>query len=1110
MKRHDIIYALCAGLLVLATSFQAYAQKSKTITGNIVDENGEAVIGASILIKGTNQGAVTDIDGNYTVTVPEGSILEISCIGFKTQTVTAGQSPLNILMEEDRNMLEEVVVVGYGEQKAKHITASIETVSMNEIQDLAVSNLGDALTGMVNGLHVNATGNRPGEASHLTIRQSEGLAKNNGQVNAKFSVQDDTPLYIIDDFFSTEAAFNALDPSEVESISVLKDAAAAIYGAQGAYGVILVKTKRGHQGKPKISYSGQFGVTDALVMPKMMSAYDYARTWNGYMGTPDYANNEIAYQKIFQADELEAMKNIAYNPLSEEWHAALTQRHGVNVNGGTERFTYFAGFTYNTQDGNVGKLEYNRYNYRAGVSVKLNDWMKTDFQVSGNYGSKKTPVNKYGSSNSGDYLLLLHHLPFVPMMIGDYPIVYQGMTETNTASGDNLYNFYAVQNARDYNSSNNNGFNLNAAFEIDMGFWKPLRGLKLRASYTKDISNSESNSIATSMAVYQLNKRGGTGGHLYQGNDIEGNPLDFSLAGFTALSLDNGNRLTRRMSRADSYQFNLTANYVRDFGLHHLAAMASFERGENWAEDIEGIVLSPLPFTDGQSNSATGAQSSNWGRTESGRMSYLGRLNYNYAEKYLFEASIRTDASNKFAPANYWGVFPSIQAGWIVSEEDWFKNSVSALDYLKLRASWGILGRDNINSYVWMTRYNRDVTSGNGMVFGSNSMDTNLSAGMSIEQGGANPDAHWDKTYKHNAGIEARALNSRLSITVDGYFDKGREIFGSHQGTKYFPMTVGIKPTPENFVAKDMYGVEVSLGWNDNIGNDFSYWVRLSTGWNDDRVRIMAVKEVPSLTDPLPGYRQDRGLWGLECMGMFRSYQEIDEYFEKYGITSYLGMAKDAVRPGMLIYKDNGGPWDPETRTYGAPDGIVSSDDEDGDMVRLSKWSDNPFGGTFNFGAKWRNFSFQGQVGASWGAMIMANTNIRKAASGMEFSNIPDFWKDMYVYENVYDQNGRVVAEANHDALYPNIQYDKQNNLQSSFWALNGTTISLNNVSLAYTASRNFAKKIGVESCRVNVTCQNALNFVSPHIADAWSSWGGTYGNYPNLRKISIGVNLSF
>ncbi len=1108
-KKHiffSLFVSLCLGM-----GNSVYAQQTKTVKGIVLDEDGQPIIGASITLEGsTKGGTITDLDGNFTINVPEKSTLKISYIGYITQTISDLNNAKRIILREDQMKLDEVIVVGYGTQKGRNVTGSIEVLDMDDIQDLAVTNLGDALAGMMNGVHVSTSGNKPGEAAHLTIRQSSGLAKNNGQVNARFSTQDDTPLYIIDDFFSTEDAFNALDPSEVESISVLKDASAAIYGAQGAYGVILVKTKRGQIGSPKISYSGQFGYTDALVMPQMMSAYEYGRTWNAYKGARDTSNSEIDnLRNFFQADELEAMKGLDYNLLDSNWKAAMTQRHSININGGTEKATYFASVSYNTQDGNLGRLDYDRWNFRAGANAQINKWIKATLQASGQYGGTKEPMNKFGSSDSGDYNLLLTHLRFVPETINGMPIVYQGMDSNNDVSGDQLFNYYAIQNSPDYQENTSNDFSIDGSVEIDMGWIEALQGLKFKASYSKRISNSKSNSIGTSMSVYRMLERAGSGGHLYSGLTADGEELDLSLSNFAERSLDNGNSITRNMSTSESYQLNVTASYARKFGLHDISALFSIERGESESEYIDGKILSPLPFTDGQSNSATGEETVDWGRSESARLSYIGRINYSYADKYLLEFLVRSDASTKFAPENYWGVFPSVSAGWVISEESWFNKEKTGIDFLKVRGSFGLLGRDNINAFVWMTRYNRD-TNGKGSIFGSNSSEKPVSPGMVIEQGGANPDAHWDKTYKTNFGVDMRFFNSRLSVNLDAYYDMGREIFGSHQGTKYFPMTVGLKPTPENFVEKDVYGVELSVGWRDKIGKDFTYWVKLNTGYSDDKVKVMAVKEIPGLEDPIPGERQDRGLWGYECIGMFRSYQDIEEYFTKYGITEYLGLSKDAVRPGMLIYKDVRGAWNAETKQYDPkPDGKVSLDD-DSDKIKISHRSDNPYGVTMNFGASYKSFSIQAQLGASWGGKVMAGTNIRKCGSNLEFNNLPSFWKDMYTYTDVLDAKGNIVAAENRDAKYPNLQYDSVNNLASTFWALDGTTISLRNVSLAYTFPKNWLKPIGIESCRLNMTCQNAINFVSPHIEDAWSSWGGNYGYYPNLRKITLGVNVSF
>lgn len=1106
MKIHKILL----GALLCTASLTASAQGQR-VTGQIVDEAGEPLIGATIQVLGTKNITVTDVDGKYSLDVPKGSKVQVSYIGYLTKTITVPSKLRIIELAEDNTNLDEVVVTGYGSQKIKNLTGSVEVVNSEDLKDLSVTSLGEAMRGMVNGLHVNMNSSVPGSAAHLTIRQSSDLAKNWGSINAKFSSQDDTPLYVIDDFISSESAFNNLDMSEVESISVLKDAAAAIYGAQGAYGVILVKTKRGKEGKPRISYNAQIGVTDRLFKPKMMNAYEWGRTYDGYMGTATDANDETRMRQYFQADELEAMRHLDYDLLDKEWSAAVTQRHSVNISGGTQRATYFGNLSYNTQDGNLGKLDYDRWNYRAGANVEISKWFKASFEVSGNNSHKKTPRNRYtgnlGNTDSGDYALLFQHLRHVPATINGLPVIYTGMLNTaQTDYGQAMYNYYAIQNSPDYNETNGNSTTVQGNLTYDFGWIKPLKGLTARFSYSRHFSNSYGNSIQTKMNVYRLINRGGSAGHLYAGVD----DIDYSMDNFEELTMDNGNRLQESSSHSKGYQMNFSLNYARSFGLHDIAAFFSIEKSESESRSLSATGNNPLPFTDGMSNSTQADASGDytdaeWGKTESGRLSYIGRLTYDWNDRYLFQFLIRSDASTKFAPKNYWGTFPSFSGGWVISEEPWFPKEKSHIDYLKLRASWGLMGRDNINPYVWMTRYNRDL--GYGAVFGSNSLTIGKNAGMIIEQGGANPDAHWDKTYKTNIGLDIRLLKSRLSITADYYMDRGREIFSSHQGEAMYPSTVGVKPVPENFAELNTYGFELNIGWRDHIGKDFNYWVKMQTGYTDNKVKKIAEIANPDRDDLIVGKRKDRGLWGYSCIGMFRSYQEIEEYFNKYKINEYLGMTKDAVRPGMLIYKDVNGKWDAQKRQYDpTPDGVV----DENDMVQISKRTDNPYGVTFNFGASWKRLSFSAQLAGSWGSYSLVPTRVRKSGDGLEYYNIPKMWNDMYIYDDVLDAQGNVIVESNHNGSLPNIRYSTAATEPSTFWKISNAMWSLTQFAIAYDLPKPWLRTLGISGVRLNVTCQNAINFKSPHYRDAWSEWGGNYGYYPNLRKWTIGLNVSF
>lgn len=1102
MSKKYIIFNLCL-VFLLAFTLSAYAQNTRTVTGTVMDDLGEPIIGAAVKVVDSPVGTVTDIDGKFSLSVKEGSKLTISFIGYISQTITNLNNPKIVLME-DVAKLDEVVVVGYGTQKMKNVTGAIETLSTDEIKDLSVGSLGDALSGMMSGLHVSSGGGRPGSTPSLQIRQSS-INTSVTPTSTRGGDADPSPLYVIDDFISTEEAFNNLDVSEVESITVLKDASAAVYGARAAYGVILVKTKRGKVGTPSISYNGQFGFTDALKLPKMLSAYDYGRIYNAARAagtsTSDTESDNLRTQ-YFQTDELDTMRGLNYDLVDKEWSAAWTQRHSLNINGGTDKATYFAGASYFSQEGNMGRLDYDRWNFRAGVNANIGKWTKASFQISGDMGEQNNARNGIsGGGTDADFNSLMTHLPFVPDYIGGRPVVYTGMQNVSSnLTAVQLYNFRAVQNSPDNTENQTNNMSINGSLEHDFGWFKWTKGLKLKASYSRNIVNGKSNNIGTKINVYRLLNRGGSGGHLYTGDDI-----DLDESNFGTFTLDNGNLLTRTMNKTDSYQMNLTLSYARQFGLHNVSGLFSIEKAESEYEYVTGNITDPFSFTDGQSNStATGAtQTTTFSRTESGMLSYIGRLNYSYADKYLFDFLLRSDASTKFAPENYWGMFPSWSAGWVMSEESWFNKEKLGIDFLKIRGSFGILGRDNIQPWLWTQLYSRNADK--GPVFGTSS-NTSSGASFQMPQRGVNRDVHWDKTYKTNLGIDVRMLDNRFGITLDAYYDMGRELFTTFTGTSFYPTTVGTQATPENFGEVDTYGVELTLNWKDKIGKDFSYWVKLTTGYSDNKIKEAGFQATPGFDDIVRGERSDRGVWGYECLGMFRSYQEIEEYFATNNITSYLGNSKENIHPGTLIYRDVRGQRNADG-SYGEKDGVI----DENDYVKISHRANNPYGLTMNFGASYKNFSFSAQFGASWGAYALMQTNLRQESySNMEYKNVSAIWKDMYVYEDVLDASGNVTAAMNRNAKYPNLKYSAINGQASTFWKVSAANIRLRNLTVAYSLPKEWMKPLGISSCRLNLTCQNLLSFYNPYDGGVWDTWAGTYGNYPNLRKFTLGVNVSF
>ena len=1093
MKK-QIIISLCLALMALFAT-PALAQNQK-VTGTVVDDKGEPIIGASVMVVGEKgKGTVTDFDGNYALDMPANGKVTISYIGYISQTVKPGGT---VQLKEDSQSLEEVVVVGYGVQKMKNVTGAVTTVDTREMADLSTGSLGESLQGLVNGLGVS-TGSRPGESSSLTIRQAKVSVGSGSTVESNAS-----PLYVIDDFISTEEAFNNLDASVIDQISVLKDASAAVYGARAANGVILVKTKRGQNSAPKVTYSGQFGWTGKVKSTKMVSAFDYARLYNGVVGampTGSKVNNYDRLKDVFQADELAAMQGLDYDLVDKYWKTAFTHKHNVNVSGGSDRATYFAGIGYFDQDGNLGNIDYHRWNYRAGADVKLGKWFKTSLQISGDIGDKKNTYNKISGNSTSDYYSLMSRPRYIPDYLGDRPMSMLGPSNNVDSDWQN-YNYEALQRLGNYTENHSSNMTINTSIEHDFGWYEPLKGLKLKFTYSRAENNNKTNQIGTKLITYKMVNRGGSGNHLYSG--------DMSSSNFSSIETPNGNMLYRGSTNSHNYQMNLTLSYNRKFGDHDIGAVFSIEKSEAESENVWGQVSDPLSITNGQSKTANGDMSTAFARSESGTLSYIGRINYAYMDKYLFEFLLRTDASTKFAPENYWGTFPSVSAGWVMSEENWFKKTFPWIDFFKIRASFGLLGRDNIQPWKWLQYYN--VDRGTGALFGTG---TSISRGLGVQMSDApNRDAHWDKSYKWNGGIDARFLGGRLSVGIDAYYEAMREILISRSQSATYPGTVGTKPSAENYGAVNLWGVELSLGWRDQIGKDFKYHVKLNTGYSDNEVKEWFLSNDTYYSQHL-GERMLESQWGLQCLGMFRSYQEIEEYFTQYNITKYLNMTKDQVRPGMLIYKDVRGERQADG-TYAAPDGVV---DTENDLVCMQN-RNNPYAITLNLGGEWKNLSFSAQLHATWGGYSYIDTyargarNIRSTSTSygatmLGYTNVPSFWaNDMFVYEDVLDANQNVVCPANRGAYYPNMAYNI-NSYNSTFWRVSGTRITLRNITVAYTLPKDLVKKIGLSSVRFNLTGQNMLSLYNPY-PDNFIDPMDTYGAYPALRKVTLGVNIGF
>ena len=1117
------VLGICLSFVMALFVLSASAQTQ--YKGTVVDELGQPVIGATVVVKGTTIGTTTGVDGEFAIAVPAKGLVQVSFIGYVTEEVE-NLATTKIVLKEDRQNIEEVVVVGYGTQKKATLTGSVASVPMDDIADLSSGNLASTLSGLINGVSVSGGESRPGEAASIYIRGANDL----GAVG----VTAQQPLYVIDGYIYPNdvkvgntyqnlgaEAFNNIDPSMIENISVLKDASAAVYGSRAANGVILVTTKKGKLGAPSISYSGTVGIADTFSHPDMLNSYQYGKLWNAVQAADPTNTNIDKKFDLFQHDELEAMKSLNYDLLDKYWSAAVTHQHSLNVSGATERANYFAGLSYFNQDGNLGKLDYNRWSYRAGIDVKIGKGLSAGMQLSGDYGEKNSPYIKVGGTNSEkDYRLLMMRPGYIPEYVNGYAMATYGVSNDQVGQ-DQEYHFAELQGLGDYKRNMSSNMNVGVHLNYDFGaMWKPLQGLTARVSYSKSVSTDKTNEIGSYYNLYKMNTRFGSGEHLYTPTYMDDAEHIATLMDQSNFSYSNRGSIIsngtsdsspgsygRTMTRTDNYQANFQLNYARDFGKHSVGAMFAIERSESESEYLTGLVTDPYVFGTEQSNGVgpNSEMTTNFTRYEAGSLSYLGRVNYAYDNKYLLELLVRSDASTKFAPDNYWGYFPSVSAGWVISQENWFRDNVSWVDFLKVRASFGLTGRDNTTAWQWQRFYGMDKDK--GAIFGES---PEASAGshlaMNKNNAGVNPDAHWDKSYKMNVGIDWNILNNRLGFVIEGYKQWDREMLMPYRAS--IPGTVGNQSAHQNLAEMDNWGIEFSATWRDQIGKDFKYRIGLNTGYSDNKVLLMDWETDAIYRQITKGSRTDIGTWGMQCVGMFRSFQEIEEYFEQHNLTSYMDMPKEDVRPGMLIYKDVRG-YDNATGAYvDQPDGKVDGDD---DQVRLSNRS-NPYGVTANLNAEWKGLSLTAQISASWGGYSFLPSMAIKPAANLEFTNMPSIWNpdNMFVYQDIADAEGNIVVEQNREGHYPNLAYSSVNAVTSSFWRISGTRIRLNRLTLAYSLPKKWLKPIGISAVRVNVTGQNICDFYNPYPEKFMDPMSGSYGSYPTLRKFTIGLNVTF
>jgi TonB-linked SusC/RagA family outer membrane protein len=1056
------IFLLFAALLFLSNALKA---QTRTITGRVVSsDKNEPLIGVAVQIKGSTTGATTDTSGRFSIkaTNLQSVVIGVRYIGFAYQekTLRVGEMNADFRLVPSSSNLEEVVVVGYGTQKKIHLTGAIATINVRAVEDIPTGNLSVALRGQIPGLSESGGTQRPGQPATLTIRNPYFFSKDGGTTD---------PLYIIDDVFRTATDFNLLDASEVESISILKDAAAAIYGIQGNNGVVIVKTKRGKAGAPKVNFSTSVGAASATELPKMMSGlqlatylndaaqakYNNTIDENGYIG--GVVTNKLA--SWYTPDELDYFSTNNNNYLKQAFKTSLVERGALNISGGNEKVTYFAGANYTNQNSNFPGVQSNKLGFRASVDAKLSKRLKVSLSVSDEISNSRSFWYKLKSTTESldnDVLSLVYAAPWTKFFIDGNPVL-QNSSLSGSGAVDNV-NYFLTSKSNNYTQGNN--YIINALANIS--YQVPgIKGLTANASFNKNNNNAFNKQYGT---TFNYASYSGTGDN----NHIPGG----TLQKFTAIS--NGDVVRLNPLFSNSYQFNTSLNYNNKFGKHELSVLALYEQEERNVEgvaaSVNGVIVGALDnqnFTNGTQSSTQSSQISNYGR-----LAYAGRVNYSYADKYLVEVLVRADANTHFAPGHQWGYFPSGSIGWVASEEGFVKNNLKFLDLLKFRASVGLLGSDNTKAYQYQSNYQFGTGSSGGAVFGTPSAERGN--GLAPNNAIPNPNLTWDSNLKTNYGVDMQFLNNRLSVSADYFWNHGYNMLSNL--TSSVSVLIGAVPSSENFASINTFGYEISVSWKDKIGSDFTYNFSPYFSWSDNKILKYDLSNgLRGTIQDLTGKSSDNGVLGYKYAGFLRTQADVDAFMKANPNYTLFGAA-NVPQPGMIVYKDMDG------------DGKMTTND----LTYLSHKASNHYNLGLNWGGTYKSFTFNVVMGMSFGGTAAVEGAATKMATATE--NRPVFWADHWTPSNT-------------NAAYPNPYYNYDYDLTSDFWFKSSLTFRVSSVNLGYAFPQRFVSKIGVASLRAYVVATNPINFVNPF--DYRDNAVG-YTSYPNLKTFSFGLNVGF
>lgn len=877
-----------------AFSSEGMQQNTVKVTGTVKDTNGEPIIGANVMVVGSATGVITDIDGNFTLNVPVGSKLQFSFIGYKEQVVPVKKGiSLNIVLEEDAQMLGEVEVVAYGVQKKVSVTGAISSMRGDDLLKTPAGSISNILSGQVTGISSVQYSGEPGaDAADIYVR---GIATTN---NA-------TPLIQVD---GVERDFSQIDPNEIESVTILKDASAtAVFGVRGANGVILITTKRGAEGKAKISFTTSAGVNVRTKELEFANSYQYASYVN-MMRTND--GNEPLY-----SDEQLAAFRDHTNPLlypDINWidycmnKAAFQSQHDVSISGGTNNMRYFVSAGLFTQDGMFKQFnltddfnfDYKRYNYRANLDFDISKTTLLSVNIGGRVESKRTPES--GEDQNQLFRKLYWAVPFASAGIVDGKYIKTNADYVTKPGADGLESYYG----KGFRNQTTNVLNLDLVLDQKLDFITKGLSIKLKGSYNSSYSTTK---IASS-----------------------------SVATYTPVVDDKG-AITYKKSGSDSqtsyregdygkgrdWYMELALNYNRKFGNHSVTGLFLYNQSKRY---YPGGTYDYIP---------------------TGYVGLVGRVTYDWKTRYLAEFNVGYNGSENFNPENRYGFFPAGSIGWIVSEEPFFAPIKKVVNYFKVRATLGMVGNDNYagQRFLYLPGsygygQNNDH-NGPGGFFGQNIGNAKPGAWEATQ---SNPYAKWETAVKQNYGLDFNILNDHLSVSADYFIEKRRDILRTPD---YLPGILGMTLPAINVNKVENKGFEIQAKWNDRIGTDFRYWANFNISFA--RNKIVFMNEVEQ-NEPWM-YQTGRRINSRSMYKFWGFYDETADlrYQEEFGIPiSDHGIT---LQPGDAVYVD--------LNKDGKLDG--------NDATRDIGFTDLPeYTAGLNLGFSWKNFDFSMQWTGAW------------------------------------------------------------------------------------------------------------------------------------------------